>query len=48
VIVLEPSRGDPLRRVELPDDAGGVFATVVDGKPITGALLARPLRIVPF
>jgi hypothetical protein len=50
VCVLDPRTGDPLRRVALPDDAapGEVFATVVDGVPVAGALLAAPLRVVLF
>jgi hypothetical protein len=36
--------------VALPEDAasGQVFATVVDGAPVAGALLASPLRVVLF
>jgi len=50
VCVLDPRTGDPLRRVALPDDAppGAVFASVVDGAPVAGALLASPLRVVLF
>jgi hypothetical protein len=50
ICVLDPRTGDPLRRVALPDDAapGQVFATVVDGAPVAGALLASPLRVVLF
>jgi hypothetical protein len=50
VLVLEPQRGDPLRRVRLPESAapGMAFSTVVDGKPIVGTLLANPLRVVLF
>lgn len=50
VCVLDPRTGDPLRRVALPDDAapGEVFATMVDGSPVAGALLASPLRVVLF
>lgn len=49
-IVLDPRTGDPLRRVQLPDDAapGAVFGTIVDGSPVAGALLGAPLRVVPF
>lgn len=50
ISVLDPRSGDPLRRVALPDDAapGQVFATVVEGAPVAGALLASPLRVVLF
>ena len=50
VLVLDPRTGDPLRRVVLPDDAppGVVFATIVDGTPVAGTVLASPLRIVLF
>ncbi|HEY0193635.1 MAG TPA: hypothetical protein VGC42_21105 [Kofleriaceae bacterium] len=50
VLVLAPATGDPVRRVRLPDDApeGTVFATVVGGAPITGVVLASPLRVVGF
>ena len=50
VLVLDPRSGDPLRRVALPEDAPGgvVFATIVDGTPVAGAVLASPLRIVLF
>ena len=48
VCVLDPRTGDPLRRVALPDDAVGVFGTVIDGSPVAGALLAAPLRVVRF
>jgi outer membrane protein assembly factor BamB len=48
LLVLEPRRGDPVRRVHLPDDAapGTAFATVVAGKPVVGILLQNPLRAV--
>jgi hypothetical protein len=48
--VLDPRTGAPLRRVALPDDAPveGVFATVVGGAPVAGALLGSPLRVVVF
>ena len=50
VLVLDPRTGDPLRQVELPEDAppGVVFGTIVDGTPVAGAVLASPLRIVLF
>jgi hypothetical protein len=49
VLVLDPRNGDPLRRVALPDEAPGVvFATIVDGTPVAGTVLASPLRIVLF
>ena len=49
-LVLDPVRGDPVRRVRLPDDAlpGTVFSTVVDGAPVVGVLLANPLRVLLF
>ncbi|HEY5946932.1 MAG TPA: hypothetical protein VIV40_15620, partial [Kofleriaceae bacterium] len=48
LLVVEPRRGDPLRRIHLPDDAapGTAFATLVDGKPVVGTLLVNPLRAV--
>lgn len=50
VLVLDPERGDPQRRVRLPEDAvpGLAFSVVVDGKPVVGTLLANPLRVVLF
>ncbi len=50
LLVLDPRRGDPLRRVHLPDDAapGTAFATIIDGKPVVGTLLVNPLRAVLF
>lgn len=48
LIVIDPRRGDPLRRVHLPDEAGPVFSTMIDGKPIAGVVLAKPLRLVLF
>ena len=50
VMVLDVRTGDPLRRVQLPEDAapGLVFGTIVDGTPVAGALLAAPLRVVLF
>ena len=49
-IVIDARRGDPLRRVHLPEEAGSglVFGTLVDGKPIAGTVLAKPLRVVLF
>ena len=46
---IDPRTGDPLRRVaparrRAPD----VFATIVDGKPVAGVVLAQPLRVVLF
>ena len=50
VLVLDPHRGDPLRRIQLPDEAapGLAFSTIVDGKPVVATLLANPLRLVVF
>ena len=50
LLVVEPRRGDPVRRIHLPDDAapGTAFATLVDGKPVVGTLLQNPLRAVLF
>jgi hypothetical protein len=50
VLVVEPEHGDPVRRVQLPDDTapGTAFSTMVDGKPVVGVLLANPLRVVMF
>src|SRR5690606_38899874 len=49
-LVLDPVRGDPLRRVRLPAEASPetTFSTVIDGKPIVGTLLANPVRVVLF
>ena len=47
-LVLEPRRGDPVAHVLLPDRASLVFSTVVNGKPVAGALLADPLGFVLF
>ena len=46
-LVIDPVHGDPLRRVELPDN-GAVFSTIVDGRAIVGTILAAPLRAVAF
>lgn len=50
VLVLDPRTGDPVRQITLPEDApsGVVFATIVDGTPVAGTVLAQPLRIVLF
>jgi outer membrane protein assembly factor BamB len=50
VLVVDPRTGDPLRRIALPADAptGVAFSTVVDGTPVAGTLLAKPLRILLF
>ncbi len=50
VLVIDPRSGDPIRRATLSDDAvpGLVFGTIVDGTPVSGAVLANPLRIVVF
>jgi hypothetical protein len=47
-LVIDPHRGDPLRRVALPDALGPLFSTVVDGKPVVGTILTAPLRAVVF
>jgi hypothetical protein len=49
VLVLDTD-GNPLRRVQIPGEVepDAVFSVVVDGKPVTGALLANPLRVVLF
>jgi hypothetical protein len=46
-LVIDAHRGDPVRRVQLADE-GRAFATVVDGKPVAGVVLANPLRVVLF
>lgn len=50
LLVLDPERGDPVRRLKGPGwtQRDGVFSTVVDGKPVVGALLETPLRLVLF
>ena len=50
VLVIDPRQGDPLRRVQLAEDAapGLVFGTIVDGTPVAGAVLQSPLRVVIF
>jgi hypothetical protein len=50
VLVLDPRTGDPVKRVQLPENAarGLVFGTIVDGTPVAGAVLAGPLRVVLF
>ncbi len=49
-LVIDARTGDPLRRVRMPDDASGaqVFGAVVAGRPVAGAVLAAPLRVVLF
>jgi hypothetical protein len=47
LLAVDPLHGDPLRRVELPDPAAA-FSTIVDGRPVTGTILAAPLRVVVF
>ena len=46
-VVLDPD-GAPLARVAMPDAAPQLFATVIDGAPAAGAVLAQPLRVVRF
>jgi hypothetical protein len=50
VLVIDPRTGDPVRRVQLAEDAapGLVFGTIVDGTPVAGAVLQAPLRVVIF
>jgi hypothetical protein len=53
LLVIDNTTGDPVRRVALPDDAGSganvaAFATIVDGHPVVGTILAGPLRAVVF
>ena len=50
VLVIDPEHGDPLRRLELPQDAPDdvAFSTIVDGWPVAGTILADPLRVVMF
>lgn len=50
VVAVDPRTGDPLRRVQLPEDApiGLVFGTIVEGSPVAGAVLQAPLRVVIF
>jgi len=50
VLVIDAAAGDPLRRVELGDDAAAArpFSTVVDGKPLAGVVLPNPMRVVIF
>jgi len=49
-VLLDPRTGVVARRVTLPERAvtGAVFATVVDGERVAGAVLARPLAAVLF
>jgi hypothetical protein len=46
LLVVEPVRGDPVRRVRLPDDTARAFATVVGARPVVGVVLGTPLRVV--
>ncbi|MGE5181418.1 MAG: hypothetical protein ACM31C_05130 [Acidobacteriota bacterium] len=46
-LVIDVERGDPVRRVVLPDE-GHAFATMIAGKPVAGAVLANPLRVLLF
>jgi len=46
-LVIDPVRGDPVRRIQLPDD-GIAFSTIVDGHPVAGIVLATPLRVLLF
>jgi hypothetical protein len=48
LLVIDPRRGDPVRRVRLPDEASPAFSTIIDGKPVAGVVLAKPLRLVLF
>jgi hypothetical protein len=50
VAILDPASGQVRARVTLPPRAiaGGAFATVVDGAPVSGAILAQPLGVVIF
>ncbi|MBA3821518.1 MAG: hypothetical protein H0X17_21725, partial [Deltaproteobacteria bacterium] len=50
VLVIDARQGNPLRRVQLAEDAspGLVFGTIVDGTPVAGAVLQAPLRVVVF
>ncbi|MCB9560343.1 MAG: hypothetical protein H6708_08025 [Kofleriaceae bacterium] len=48
--VLDPDTGAVRARVTLPDRTvpGAVFATMVDGAPVAGAVLRQPLGVVLF
>jgi len=53
LLVIEPEHGDPIRRVTLPPETDHAppnvtFATIVDGHPVAGTILAGPLRVVVF
>lgn len=51
VLAIAPTTGDPLRQVRIAAstaEGGQTFATVVDGTPLAGIVLARPLRAVTF
>ncbi len=45
LLALDAVRGDPIGRAAFPI-AGAPFATVVDGRPIAGAIVGAPLRLV--
>jgi len=50
LLVIDARAGDPVRRVQLGDDAEltRAFSTVVDGKPLAGVVLPNPMRVVIF
>jgi hypothetical protein len=50
VAVVDAATGEVRARVALPPRAvpGATFATVVDGAPVAGALLSKPLGVVLF
>ena len=45
-LVLDPASGDAVSRVAL--SGGAPFSSVVDGKPVAGAIVGSPLRLVLF
>jgi hypothetical protein len=49
-VILDPSSGAVIDHVALPERAapGTVFATVVDGQPVTGTLVLGPLAALTF
>ncbi len=47
-LVLDPRRGDPLRRVVLPGETRAVLSTTIDGTPVVAGILERPLRLLVF